>query len=164
MRERRRIGPGEDDDFNVFDMKQITGVLTGVTSVLTNMLSAVAAVSLPVGGIGIMNIMLVSVTGRTREIGIRLAIGATERQVMMQFLIEAITLSLIGGLIGIALGLPWGWPWGRRGRWRWRCRSRPGSGSSRRRSGSRPPWGVAFGCFPARRAARMDPIEALRHQ
>jgi hypothetical protein len=100
--------PGEEDDFNVFDMKQITSMLTGITSVLTGLLSAVAAVSLLVGGIGIMNIMLVSVTERTREIGIRLAIGATERQVLLQFLVEAIVLSLIGGLIGILLGLALG--------------------------------------------------------
>jgi putative ABC transport system permease protein len=105
MRERRRIGPFEEDDFNVFDMKQITSMLTGITSVLTGLLSAVAAVSLLVGGIGIMNIMLVSVTERTREIGIRLAVGATEGQVLLQFLVEAIVLSLIGGLIGILLGL-----------------------------------------------------------
>jgi hypothetical protein len=111
MRERRRIGPFEEDDFNVFDMKQITSMLTGITSVLTGLLSAVAAVSLLVGGIGIMNIMLVSVTERTREIGIRLAIGATERQVLLQFLVEAIVLSLIGGLIGILLGLGAGLAW-----------------------------------------------------
>jgi hypothetical protein len=107
MRERRRIGPFEEDDFNVFDMKQISSMLTGITSVLTGLLSAVAAVSLLVGGIGIMNIMLVSVTERTREIGIRLAVGATESQVLLQFLVEAIVLSLIGGLIGIVLGLGW---------------------------------------------------------
>ena len=105
MRERRRIGPREADDFNVFDMKQITATMTGTTEILTGLLGAVAAVSLLVGGIGIMNIMLVSVTERTREIGIRLAIGALEEQVLLQFLVEAVVLSLLGGILGVALGL-----------------------------------------------------------
>jgi putative ABC transport system permease protein len=160
MRERRRIGPGEDDDFNVFDMQEISSMLTGITSVLTGLLSAVAAVSLLVGGIGIMNIMLVSVTERTREIGIRLAVGATEGQVLLQFLVEAIILSLLGGLIGILLGLVLGY-----------------IGTRLLSIGFMPDpaiiliafvfsafIGIVFGFFPARRAARMDPIEALRHQ
>src|SRR4029079_3071216 len=91
-------------NFSVFDMAQIASVLTGVTGVLTGLLAAVAGVSLLVGGIGIMNIMLVSVTERTREIGIRLAIGAEARQVLMQFLVEAVVLSLFGGIVGILLG------------------------------------------------------------
>ena len=160
MRERRRISAGEEDDFNVFDMKQIASVLTGITGVLTGLLSAVAAVSLLVGGIGIMNIMLVSVTERTREIGIRLAVGAQERQVLMQFLVEAIVLSLLGGLIGILLGLLLG-----------------GLGANLLRVPFSPNplivllafgfsamVGVVFGYFPARRAARLNPIDALRHQ
>ena len=160
MRERRKLSGDENDDFNVFDMKQISSMLTGVTSVLTGLLSAVAAISLLVGGIGIMNIMLVSVTERTREIGIRMAVGATERQVLMQFLVEAIVLSLIGGILGILTGLELG-----------------AVGSYALNIGFVPDWrivvasfvfsavvGVVFGFFPARRAARMDPIEALRHQ
>ena len=160
MRERRKLAGDENDDFNVFDMKQISSVLTGITSVLTGLLSAVAAISLLVGGIGIMNIMLVSVTERTREIGIRMAVGATERQVLMQFLVEAIVLSLIGGILGIMLGLALG-----------------AAGSYALNIGFVPDWriivasfvfsavvGVVFGYFPARRAARMDPIDALRHQ
>ena len=105
MRERRKIAPAEQDNFNVRDMKEIAAMLTGTTQVLTTLLSAVAAVSLLVGGIGIMNIMLVSVTERTREIGIRLAIGAREHEVLLQFLVEAVTLSSLGGLLGILLAV-----------------------------------------------------------
>ena len=105
MRERRHLSSSDDDNFNVMDMKEIAKMLTGTTQLLTALLSAVAAVSLLVGGIGIMNIMLVSVTERTREIGIRLAIGALEREVLMQFLVEAVVLSSFGGLIGIVLSL-----------------------------------------------------------
>ena len=160
MRERRHLSPSEDDNFNVMDMKEITKMLTGTTKVLTALLGAVAAVSLLVGGIGIMNIMLVSVTERTREIGIRLAIGALEREVLLQFLVEAVVLSSFGGLIGIALALA----------------------SSVWLAGVlRVPFvfnagivviaflfsaavGVIFGYFPALKAARLDPIEALRHE
>ena len=160
MRERRNIAFGKEDDFNVRDMKEIMSTLTGTTRVLTALLGAVAAVSLLVGGIGIMNIMLVSVTERTREIGIRLAIGAREKEVLMQFLVEAVVLSCFGGIVGIFLGLgaaalasnalnvPFVW--------------NPGivaiaflfSGAV----------GIVFGYFPALKAARMDPIEALRHE
>ena len=160
MRERRHLTGDQNDDFNVFDMKQISSMLTGITSVLTGLLSAVAAISLLVGGIGIMNIMLVSVTERTREIGIRMAVGATAGQVLLQFLVEAIVLSLIGGLLGIGFGLVLG-----------------AIGSYALNIGFLPDWrvivasfvfsafvGVVFGFFPARRAARLDPIEALRHQ
>jgi putative ABC transport system permease protein len=160
LRERRNIGPGEEDDFSVRDMKQIAQTMAGTTAMLTGLLAAVAAVSLLVGGIGIMNIMLVSVTERTREIGIRLAIGALERQVLAQFLVEAIVLSLFGGLVGILLGLVL---------------------AVLATRGLQVPFivdplivliafafsalvGVVFGYFPARRAARLDPIEALRHE
>ena len=160
MRERRRIGPGDEDDFNVFDMKQIASVLTGITGVLTGLLAAVAAVSLLVGGIGIMNIMLVSVTERTREIGIRLAVGAQEGQVLRQFLVEAIVLSLLGGLIGILLGLGLGAIGARL----LRVPFAPDPGVILLAFGFSAAIGVVFGYFPARRAARLNPIEALRHQ
>jgi putative ABC transport system permease protein len=160
LRERRKIKTGEADDFNVFDMTQVTATLSTITGTLTGLLAAVAGVSLVVGGIGIMNIMLVSVTERTREIGIRLAIGALRSQVLMQFLTEAVVLSLLGGIVGIVLGLAlalggvtllnvpfvvdpviiilaFGF-----------------SGLV----------GVVFGYFPARRAASLNPIEALRHE
>ncbi len=160
MRERRRISPTEEDDFNVFDMKQIASVLTGITGVLTGLLSAVAAVSLLVGGIGIMNIMLVSVTERTREIGIRLAVGAQEGQVMLQFLVEAIVLSLFGGLIGILLGLALAAV----GANLLRVPFSPDPLIILMAFGFSAAVGVVFGYFPARRAARMNPIDALRHQ
>jgi len=105
MRTRRHLSPTEQDDFRVNDMTQISSMLTGTTETLTALLSAVAADSLLVGGIGIMNIMLVSVTERTREIGIRLAVGATETEVLLQFLVEAVALSSSGGLLGIALAM-----------------------------------------------------------
>src|SRR3546814_7496749 len=103
LRERRHITGGKQDDFNVFDTKQISETLSGTTQILTALLGAVAAVSLLVGGIGIMNIMLVSVTARTREIGIRLAIGAVARGVLMQFLVEAVVLACLGGGLGILI-------------------------------------------------------------
>jgi putative ABC transport system permease protein len=160
MRERRGITGGEDDDFSVGDLSQIAATATGMTQVMTGLLGAVAGVSLLVGGIGIMNIMLVSVTERTREIGIRLAIGALERQVLLQFLVEAVVLSLFGGLVGILTGLGLAWL---------------------ATTALTVPFivdtsiiliafafsalvGVVFGYFPARRAARLDPIEALRHE
>ena len=105
MRERRRLARDADDDFNIMDQQEIANTISGTTRTLTALLAAVAAISLLVGGIGIMNIMLVSVTERTREIGIRLAIGAFERDVLTQFLIEAVVLSLFGGTIGITLAL-----------------------------------------------------------
>ncbi len=160
LRERRNITANEQDDFNVFDSQQLADVVTSSTKVMTSLLGAVAGVSLLVGGIGIMNIMLVSVTERTREIGIRLAIGARAREVLLQFLVEAVTLSCIGGLTGIVLayGL---------------CHALVKVVGT--------PFifdpkinliafifsaaiGILFGFMPARRAAKLDPIDALRHE
>jgi len=160
LRERRHIGPTEDDDFSVFDLREITQTLTGTTQILTALLGAVAAVSLLVGGIGIMNIMLVSVTERTREIGIRLAVGAREREVLLQFLVEAVVLSSFGGLVGIVLALAaslglthlMGLPFVLKG------------GVVVLAFLFSAAVGIAFGFFPARKAARLDPIEALRYE
>jgi len=160
MRERRKISENEEDNFNVLDTRQIADTLSGTTRVMTALLGAVAAVSLLVGGIGIMNIMLVSVTERTREIGIRLAIGALEREVLLQFLVEAVALASFGGIVGIALATVV---------------------SIVLANLMQVPYlfnpeinvlsfvfsaaiGVLFGYFPARRAARLDPIDALRHE
>ena len=160
LRERRNITGGKDDDFNIFDTKQISDTLSGTTTLLTSIVTAVAAISLIVGGIGIMNIMLVSVTERTREIGIRLAIGAVAREVLLQFLVEAIALSCLGGLIGLVVAQV---------------------AILSLAPVMRVTWifvpqinviafaisaviGVVFGFFPARRAAALNPIDALRHE
>ena len=160
MRERRNIGSNEDDNFNVYDSQQVADVMSSSTKVMTSLLGAVAGVSLLVGGIGIMNIMLVSVTERTREIGIRLAIGARAREVLLQFLVEAVTLSCVGGVSGILLAY--------------------GLCTSLAKVVGAPflfdpkinitafvfsaAIGIIFGFMPARRAAALDPIEALRHE
>ena len=160
LRERRKLAATDDDNFNILDTRQLAETLSGTTQLMTSLLGAVAAVSLLVGGIGIMNIMLVSVTERTREIGVRLAIGALEHEVLLQFLIEAVVLSSFGGLVGIALAaaasiglsalmaVPYAF--------------QPGiNGLAFLFSAA---IGVVFGYVPARRAARLDPIEALRHE
>ncbi len=158
LRQRRR--PAGEDDFNVRDMAEIAATMASATGALTALLGAIAGVSLLVGGIGIMNIMLVSVTERTREIGIRLSIGALPREVLLQFLVEAVVLSSLGGALGILSGLGGGWFAAR---------------------ALEVPFlvvpqivvvaflfsaavGVIFGILPARRAARLNPIEALRHE
>ena len=160
LRERRKLAESDDDNFNVLDTQQLAETLSGTTKVMTTLLGAVAAVSLLVGGIGIMNIMLVSVTERTREIGLRLAIGALEREVLLQFLIEAVALAALGGIVGILIAT---------------------IASIVLAAAMEVPYlfdpminvlsfvfsaaiGVLFGYFPARRAAQMDPIEALRHE
>jgi len=160
LRERRRIRTGDDDDFAVRDLREVQALLGKVTGVLTSLLAGVAAISLVVGGIGIMNIMLVSVTERTREIGIRLAVGARPRDILDQFLIEAVLLSSTGGVIGLGLGV---------------------TGAYFVAKGMRIPYsvsptasalaftfsvlvGVLFGILPARKASRLHPIAALRYE
>jgi len=160
LRERRHVRPGDANDFSVRDMQEIIETVSSTTGLLTSLLAAVAAVSLLVGGIGIMNIMLVSVTERTREIGTRMAIGALGSDVLLQFLIEAVTLSSLGGLIGVAVGLL-----GAVGitsllsfpfllSWKMVLLAFAFSAGV----------GVLFGYLPARKAARFNPIEALRHE
>jgi putative ABC transport system permease protein len=160
MRERRKIAEGAPDDFSVRDMKEIADTLSTVTTALTALLSAVAAVSLLVGGIGIMNIMLVSVTERTREIGIRMAIGARAHEVLLQFLVEAVLLSLLGGVIGMVLGLGGSYAAGRALGFPFHVMPKVVGIAF----GFSAAVGVAFGFFPARRAARLNPIDALRHE
>ncbi len=160
MRERRKITASEDDNFSILDTRQIAETMTGTTKVLTMLLGAVAAVSLLVGGIGIMNIMLVSVTERTREIGIRLAIGALEREVLLQFLVEAVALSSLGGIVGIALATLASM--GLAGVMQVPYLFDPGINLLSFLFSAA--IGVIFGYFPARHAARLDPIEALRHE
>lgn len=160
MRERRRIAPGAEDDFEVRDMAEISSALSSVTSTLTALLGGIAAVSLVVGGIGIMNIMLVSVTERTREIGIRLAIGARGGEVLVQFLVEAIVLSALGGLVGIGLGLGGSYAVTRAFHLPFEV-SHPVVALA---FGFSALVGVAFGWLPARRAAGLNPIEALRYE
>jgi len=160
LRERRKLAEGDDDNFNIFDTQQLAETLSSTTQVLTTLLGAVAAVSLLVGGIGIMNIMLVSVTERTREIGLRLAVGALESEVLLQFLIEAVVLSALGGLVGIAIATAASYALSRAMDVPYSFDPSINLLSLLFSAGI----GVLFGYFPARRAAQMDPIEALRHE
>ncbi len=160
MRERRSLSDTDEDNFMILDTEELARRVSSTTEIMTMLLGAVAAVSLVVGGIGIMNIMLVSVTERTREIGVRLAIGALEREVLMQFLIEAVVLGAMGGILGVVIAL---------------------IGSLILTTSMNIPFifdpginmiafgfaaltGIVFGYFPARRAAHLDPIEAVRHE
>jgi len=160
MRERRRIGPNENDNFNVLDTREIAQTMTGTTQLLTTLLGAVAGVSLLVGGIGIMNIMLVSITERTREIGTRLAIGALEREVLLQFLIEAVTLSSLGGLIGLLIATTASIIFAQLMQVPFIFDPQINLLAFAFSAGI----GVLFGYLPARRAARLDPIEALHQE
>ncbi|MDO9473910.1 MAG: ABC transporter permease [Caulobacter sp.] len=160
LRERHRIRPGQDDDFSVQNMASIMEAMQASVKTFTGLLAAVAAVSLVVGGVGIMNIMLVAVTERTREIGLRMALGARRNDVLFQFALEAITLSVIGGAIGLLLGLGGGVLMAKLGDWpvaiaAW---SIPVS------LGFSLLVGLVFGAYPSWRAARLDPIEALRRE
>jgi putative ABC transport system permease protein len=160
MRQRRGIQPGQEDDFMVMNSQEFLTTMTSTMNVLTALLSAIAAISLLVGGIGIMNIMLVSVTERTREIGIRLAIGAFDNDVMIQFLVEAVVLASLGGLIGIILGLGASFV----GCLLMKLSFTPNPTIALIAFVFSALVGVVFGFFPAQKAARLDPIEALRHE
>jgi putative ABC transport system permease protein len=160
LRDRHRIRPGQPDDFTVRNLADIADLAKESSAVMTGLLGSIAGVSLLVGGIGIMNIMLVSVTERTREIGIRMAIGATERDVQLQFLVEAVVMSLLGGAVGILFGLSSsllisstaGWP----------VLVSPGAVAGA--TALAIAIGIFFGYYPARKAAGLDPIEALRYE
>jgi len=160
LRERHRIPRGADDDFSLRNLSEVAGAQAQGTETMTTLLASVAAVSLLVGGIGIMNIMLVSVTERTREIGLRMAIGAKPRTILLQFLIEALVLSIAGGLVGVALGL--GSAQWLAERFAWPMKVQPEVIGVA--VGFSAMVGVVFGLYPARKASRLDPIEALRYE
>jgi len=160
LRQRHRLAAGAEDDFNVMNMTEVTQAMTQVSSLMTVLLTAIAAISLVVGGIGIMNIMLVAVSERTREIGLRMAVGARRRDILMQFLAEAMALSAAGGLIGIGAGIATARLLARANRWP--ILISPGavllafcfSGAV----------GIFFGFYPAWRASRLSPIDSLRRE
>jgi putative ABC transport system permease protein len=160
LRTRHRIQPGQEDDFSVRTLEEFATMLTSTTTTMTYLLASIAAVSLIVGGIGIMNIMLVSVTERTREIGLRLSVGARDIDVLLQFLVEAIVLSLAGGAIGVALGFGASWAVSNLMNWS----AVVTSGAVALSFGCAAAIGIFFGFYPARKAAALDPIEALRYE
>jgi len=160
LRQRHRIGSGQEEDFSVRNLSEMLAVAEASTRVMSLLLGAIASVSLLVGGIGIMNIMLVSVTERTREIGIRLAVGARERDILVQFLIEAVFLSVAGGAIGILLGIGGSLLISRFAGWS----TLISPGAVLVAFSFSAAVGIFFGFYPARKASRLDPIEALRHE
>ncbi len=160
LRDRHHIGPGSDDDFSIRNLTEMASAQAEGTKTMTTLLAGIAAVSLLVGGIGIMNIMLVSVTERTREIGLRMAIGAKPEQILAQFLVEAFALSLMGGALGVAVGVGAGlWLASQFG---WPTLVRPDVIVISVLFSALV--GVGFGLYPARKASRLDPIEALRYE
>jgi putative ABC transport system permease protein len=160
LRREHGILPGRDNDFGIYDRRQFLNARQQATGVFTFLLAGIAGISLLVGGIGIMNIMLVTVTERTREIGIRKAFGATRTNILIQFLVESTILCLLGGLIGLALGATASALLARYAGWQ----TIVTSGSALMAFGFSAAVGIAFGIWPARRAAALDPIEALRHE
>jgi len=160
LRQRHRLQPFQDDDFWLRNLSEVLQTQEESSKVMTYLLAAIASVSLLVGGIGIMNIMLVSVTERTREIGLRMAVGARRRHILLQFLIEAVTLSLIGGIVGIAFGLGGSRAISYFAEWR----TLVAPGAIVLAFGFAAGIGIFFGFYPARKASRLDPIEALRYE
>ena len=160
LRDRHRLEPGMDDDFSIRNLAELASARQEGTRTLTTLLAAIAAVSLLVGGIGIMNIMLVSVTERTREIGIRMAVGAKARDIRLQFLAEALTLAVVGGLLGVGLGLGAAWRLAESFGWPVLFRADIVAIAV----GFSGLVGIGFGLWPAEKAARLDPIQALRFE
>jgi putative ABC transport system permease protein len=160
MRQRHRLQPAQEDDFFIRNLSEVLAAQEASSRILAYLLAAIASVSLLVGGIGIMNIMLVSVTERTREIGLRMAVGARGRDILLQFLVEAVTLALIGGSIGIALGAIASYAVGYFTGWRTEMEL-PSVLLAFAFAGT---VGVFFGFYPARTASRLVPIDALRHE
>ena len=160
LRDRHRLSAGEPDDFSIRSLEEMASVLTATTTTMTWLLASIAAVSLLVGGIGIMNIMLVSVTERTREIGLRLSVGARDVDVLLQFLVEAVVLSLAGGAIGVALGFAASY--GISSLMQWSAVVTPSAVLLS--FGCAAAIGIFFGFYPARKAAALDPIDALRYE
>jgi putative ABC transport system permease protein len=160
LRERRRIRPGAEDDFNVRNLAEFMKTRTAALSTMSWLLGATSAISLIVGGIGIMNIMLVSVTERTREIGLRMAVGGRRRDILLQFLVEAVTLSLLGGIIGIAIGIGGAAIVAVSAEWPILINAQAVGIALAAAAMT----GILFGFFPARRAALLNPIDALRSE